>query len=176
MYDLYYSALDIAAIISSMDLGCREESQLIDTIWEKEQGYLLFQYETQRKFILDVRYWMNYFYEKPILDREFPAIQKDFIDKEALFCTEEYMSDYHDLDLFFKNIRIKILYGIGHDYVRIKLRTLLKQYGYKRRSQFLVEHLNRCIEFYHLETFLRGGVPCAIEDVKLDDMITFRVK
>ena len=175
MISLYYSALDIAAIISGMDLGCQKESQMIDKIWMGEQDYLLTHYESQRKFILDVRYWMNYFNEKPILNSEFPAIKKDFYDMDTSFSVEEYMADYMDLDLFFKNIRIKILYGNGHDYARVKLRTLLKQYGYKRRSQYLVDHINRCIEFYQFKISLRDGVACKIEDLKLDDMITFRI-
>ena len=58
---------------------------------------------------------------------------------------------------------------------RIKLRTLLKQYGYKRRSQLLLQHINRCMLFYHLGATLRGGVPCSIEDADLDQMLTFRV-
>ena len=85
---------------------------------------------------------------------------------------------YHHLiyrDLFFKNIRIRILYSSGNDYVRLKLRTLLKEYGYQRRSKLLVEHINRCMLFYHLEATLRGGVSCCIEEAGLDDMLTFRV-
>ena len=88
---------------------------------------------------------------------------------------EQYMSDFSNLDLFFKKIRIQILYGKGNDYVRVKLRTLLKHYGYKRRSQLLIQHINRCLYFYHLEITVRGGIPCSIEDATLDQMLIFHV-
>lgn len=176
MESLCYSALDIAAIISSKGLGCRAESSLIDLIWDEEKLFLAVQYRNnQRKFILDVRYWLNYFYEKPTLDAEFPAIQKDLECLNGAIQTETFMSDFADLDLFFKNIRIGILYTGQRDYTRIKLRSLLRQYGYKRRSQILIQHINRCMLFYHLEATLRGGVPCDIETVELDNMLTFRV-
>ncbi len=176
MRELFYSALDIAAIISSIQTGFKDENRMIDLIWEGEKPFLASRYRTnQRKFVMDVYYWMQYFHEKPVFDLEFPAIQKDIMYSNSTLQAELYMSDFTDLDLFFKNIRIRILYGGGNDYVRVKLRTLLKQYGYKRRSQLLLQHINNCMFFYHLEVAVRGGVPCSIEDVDLDKMLTFRV-
>ena len=173
---LYYSALDIAVIVSSMQLGCQAESRILDRIWAGEKEFLDTPYRTnQRKFILDAYHWLQYFYDKPIIDREFPAIQKDLAHSNRALQAEQLTSDFLDLDLFFKSIRIRILYGDGNDYVRIKLRTLLKQYGYKRRSPLLLQHINRCMQFYNLEVTLRGGVPCSIEDADLDQMLTFRV-
>lgn len=176
MQGLFYSTLDIAVIVNSMQLGYRDESRMLDRIWEGEKVFLDAPYRTnQRKFILDTYYWSQYFYDKPIIDREFPAIQKDLARSNRALQAEQLTSDFSDLDLFFKSIRIRILYGYGNDYVRIKLRTLLKQYGYKRRSQLLLQHINRCMLFYHLEATLRGGVPCSIENADLDQMLTFRV-
>lgn len=176
MQKLCYSALDVAVIISSMQLGCREENRLIDLIWEGEKAFLAPQYRTnQRKFILETSHWIQYFYDKPVIDKEFPAIQRDLAHSNRTLQEDQLTSDFLDLDLFFKSIRIRILYGSGNNYVRIKLRTLLKQYGYKRRSQLLLQHINRCMLFYHLETALRGEVPCSIEDADLDQMLTFRV-
>ena len=176
MQGLFYSPLDIAAIISSMQLGCREESRILDQIWENEKAFLDTPYRAnQRKFILDTYYWLQYFYDKPMIDREFPAIQKDLAHSNRTFQAEQLTSDFMDLDLFFKSIRIHILYGYRNDYVRIKLRTLLKHYGYKRRSHLLLQHINRCMLFYHLEATLRGGVPCSIKAADLDQMLTFRV-
>lgn len=171
-----YSAPDLAAIITSMGLGCREESHIIDLIWEGEKYFFADQYRTnKRKFILDILYWMHYFYEKPNLDREFPAIQKDLEYGKHTVDMERFISDDSDLDLFFKSVRIRILYGKGNDYVRIKLRSLLTQYGYKRRSKLLLRHINRCMLFYHLEATLRDGIACDIEKCRLDKMLTFRV-
>ena len=106
MRALLYSALDLAVIISSMELTCREESHIIDLIWEGEKAFFADKYRSdKRQFILDIRYWMHYFHEKPILDQEFPAIQKDLAYGKHTVNMEEYMSDYSDLDLFFKSVR-----------------------------------------------------------------------
>ena len=176
MRALLYSALDLAAIINSMDLTCREESHIIDLIWEGEKSFFAEKYRRdKRKFILDIRYWMHYFYEKSILNQEFPAIQKDLAYGKHTVNMEEYISDYSDLDLFFKSVRIRILYGKGNGYVRIKLRSLLTQYGYQRHSSLLLQHINRCMLFYHLEASLCGGTPCDIETCGLNKMLTFRV-
>lgn len=176
MRELLYSALDLAAIISSMELGCKEESHLIDLIWEGEKAFLDTPYRAnQRKLILDTYYWIQYFYDKPVIDKEFPAIQKDLEHLNRTLQTNQLTSDFSDLDLFFKSIRIRILYGNGNDYVRIKLRSLLTQYGYQRRSQLFLQHIKRCMLFYHLEVTLRGGAVCDIETCGLDKMLIFRV-
>lgn len=176
MRALLYSALDLAVIINSMELTCREESRIIDLIWEGEKAFFVDKYRSdKRKFILDIRYWMHYFYEKSILNQEFPAIQKDLAYGKHTVNMEEYISDYSDLDLFFKSVRIRILYGKRNGYVRIKLRSLLTQYGYQRRSSLLLQHINRCMLFYHLEATLCGGTPCNIETCGLDKMLTFRI-
>ena len=97
------------------------------------------------------------------------------IDFENTVVKDNYTSDFSSLDLFFKNMRIRIVVDGARDYVRIKLRTLLKEYGYKRRSKMLVDYINCCLEFYHLKAFLRGGIECKIEDVDIDEMLTFRI-
>lgn len=176
MQELCYSALDIAIIVSSMQLGCRDESRILDRIWVGEKAFLDIPYRTnQRKFILETYHWLQYFYDKPIIDRESLAIQRDLEHSNRTLRADQLTSDFSDLDLFLKSIRIRILYGDGNDYVRVKLRTLLKQYGYKRRSRLLLQHINCCMQFYHLEAMLRGGVPCSIEAANLDQMLTFRV-
>lgn len=176
MQGLCYSALDIAVIVSSMQLGCRDEAEYLTGYGRARKHFSIFHTRAnQRKFILDTYHWLQYFYDKPVIDKEFPAIQKDLAYSNRTLQADQLTSDFSDLDLFFKSIRIRILYGYGNDYVRIKLRTLLKQYGYKRRSQLLLQHINRCMLFYHLGATLRGGVPCSIEDADLDQMLTFRV-
>ena len=113
MQELYYSALDIAAIVSGMDMTCRAESKVLDLIWKWEKEFLPLEYRNhQRKYILDVRYWMNYFYEKPILDSEFPAIEKDFLVRNGELSRDKFISDFGDLDLFFKSIRLRTMYAL----------------------------------------------------------------
>ena len=86
-----------------------------------------------------------------------------------------FITDYFDIDLFFKMKRIQILYLDRQDYVRMKLRTLLKAYGYKCRTQELLKYLRECMMFYHMQTYLRGKEECDIGEIGLDEMITIRV-
>ncbi len=57
---------------------------------------------------------------------------------------------------------------------RMKLRTMLKNYGYKRRSDSITARLRDCMMFYHIQTYLKGE-ECDIRKISLDDMITFRL-
>ena len=176
MESLYYSALDLAVLISARELCEKEIAVFLESVWEKEKDYLAPQYKNnRRKLILDTYYWTHYFYNKTTIDAEFPSIQRDMIDFENTVVKDNYTSDFSSLDLFFKNMRIRIVVDGARDYVRIKLRTLLKEYGYKRRSKMLVDYINCCLEFYHLKAFLRGGIECKIEDVDIDEMLTFRI-
>lgn len=56
----------------------------------------------------------------------------------------------------------------------MKLRTLLSELGYKRRSPNNIAYIYDCLLFYHIETTLKGNIPCNIESVDIDDMIVFK--
>ena len=58
-------------------------------------------------------------------------IKKDITASGRQFDVAEKMSDYPDIDLFFMIMRLRLLYVSGQGYTRMKLRTLLKHYGYK---------------------------------------------
>ena len=176
MKTLCYRAIDLAAILSGMELNCQDEAVWIEKVYNGEQSFIAKEYRgDKRKFVLEISYWQHYFYDKPLLDKEFPVIQKDLECLNSSLQVNEFCSDFSNLDLFFKNTRLRILYGSNQGYVKFKLRTLLKQYGYKRRSHQLLEHMEKCMYFYHLEPSLRGGVTCNLGEIQLDDMVTFRI-
>lgn len=176
MEELCYSALDLAAIISRMELGCRAKAGFLERVWDGERAFLQKMYrENKRQLILDVNYWLTYLRDKSAIDAELPIIQKDALTLGNELPVDTYVGDCSGLDLFFKSTRLRILYSGGKDYVRIKRRTLLARYGYKRLSPVLVEHFNRCIYFYHLQPYVRDGGECRIEDTGIDDMIIFRI-
>lgn len=176
MIELYYSSIDIAFFIHSHNMGAKSASCLLENIWKNDNLFLLPCYRANlRKLYLDVHYWGDYLCDKPEIDREFPVVQKDFKAfgreiEEAAFTTE-----FFDIDLFFKMTRLQILYLDGRDYVRLTLRTLLKTYGYKRRTQALLKYLRECFMFYHMQTYLRGREECDIGDIGLSEMIIIRV-
>ena len=173
---LPYTALDLAVLLSLRDLGVREEAALLEQIWGEEQAFLAPDLvKSRRTFLLDVAYWSLYLREKPCIDREFPVIQRDASDCGAHLSEEAFLSDFSDLDLYFKEVRFRLRFFSECNYVRVKLRTLLKQYGYRRRSVKLLEHLKQCMAFYRLNPYLRGGVPCELSQVSVDEMVVFRL-
>jgi len=175
MEKLCYTALDLAAIISSMNLGCQARAAFLDRVWESERPFLQKDYrDNKRQMILDTSYWLTYLSDKPAIDAEFPVIQRDALALGNELPVDAYTYDCAGLDLFFKSVRLRILYGGGKDYVRIKRRTLMARYGYKRLSPALVEYFSRCTYFYHLQPYLRGWVECRVDEVEIDDMIIFR--
>ena len=175
MYGLFYSAIDIAFILQDLKLGCREESKILDLIWENEKAFFSKQYrDNKRKFLLDIYQWSHYILDKDAIDEEFAAIQRDLKHSDRTLQLDQLSGYFSDFDIFFKSCRIKILYG-EINYVSIKLRVLLERYGYKRRSSLIVQYIKHCLLFYHLEVTLRGGETCDIETVGIDEMLIFRV-
>lgn len=176
MEELCYSALDLAAIIKGMGLGCHATAEFLEQVWEEERPFLQSCYrEKRRQLILDTNYWLTYLRDKAAIDTEFPAVQQEALASGSKLSAKAYLTDSSDIDLFFKSVRLRILFGGGKDYVMVKRRTLMARYGYKKLTPTLVEHFSRCIYFYHLQTYIRKGVPCRIEKIGIDKMVVFRV-
>lgn len=173
---LSYTALDLAVLLSLRDLGAREEAALLEKFWAEERGFLVPELtKSKRAFLLDVAYWSLYLREKPCIDREFPMIQRDAANCGAHLSEAKFLSDFSDLDLYFKKVRFNLRFFSDCGYVRIKLRTLLKRYGYRRRSTKLLDHLEQCMAFYRLNPYLRGAVPCKLSEISIDEMVIFRL-
>ena len=174
MEELLYTALDVACIVDNIGLSTQEMMKLSHRMHVEDNLFLAKEYRNNyRKWLLDILYWSDYMQDKITLDAEFPSIQAisdGQLDVEAL------THDDFNIDLFFKKLRIQILYLGKNDYVRMKLRTLMAAYGFKRRSKEFVHFLQCRLAFYHIQTALRGNEVCNVEDMEsLDDMITFRV-
>lgn len=172
MNELLFTALDVACIIDNFEMTVKTSAELIRRIWHEDNNFIAQDYKNNyRKWILDVRYWADYFYDKVTFDKEFPAIQKEC---GGLLSDKNFVADDFNLDLFFKTLRIKILYIGEKNYSRIKLRTLLSAYGYKRRSKEFIAFVKMCLAFYHIQTSFHGKI-CDVAEMSLDDMITLRV-
>ena len=40
---------------------------------------------------------------------------------------------------------------------------------------FIIKRVQTCLRFYRLGMFLRGGIPCRLEDTKPNDTIVLRI-
>ena len=174
MKALLYTALDVACIIDNAGLSTKEALRLAHRMHTDDKSFLAVEYrQNYRKWLLDILYWSDYMQDKIALDAEFPSVQA--VSDGTLDVSDLMRYDF-DLDLFFKRLRVQILYLGKKDYVRMKLRTLIAAYGYQRRSKEFVRFLKIRLVFYHIQTALRGNELCDVETMdSLDDMITFRV-
>ena len=174
MKALLYTALDVACIIDNAGLSTKEALRLAHRMHTEDKSFLAVEYrQNYRKWLLDILYWSDYMQDKIALDAEFPSVQAV---SDGTLDISDLMRDDFDLDLFFKRLRVQILYLGKKDYVRMKLRTLIAAYGYQRRSKEFVRFLKIRLVFYHIQTVLRGNELCDAENMdSLDDMITFRV-
>lgn len=174
MKALLYTALDVACIIDNAGLSTKEALRLAHRMHTEDKSFLAVEYrQNYRKWLLDILYWSDYMQDKIALDAEFPSVQAV---SDGTLDISDLMRDDFDLDLFFKRLRVQILYLGKKDYVRMKLRTLIAAYGYQRRSKEFVRFLKIRLVFYHIQTALRGNELCDVENMdSLDDMITFRV-
>ncbi len=172
MNELFYTALDVACIINDFELTVKSSAELIRKIFYQENFLLAQDYKNNyRQWLLDIRYWEGYIYDKVTFDKEFSAIKKDC---GGLLAAENFVADNFNFNLFFKTLRIKILYIDEKNYSRMKLRTLLATYGYKRRSKDFIDYVKKCLAFYKIQTFFRGEI-CDVAEINLDAMITFRI-
>ena len=174
MKALLYTALDVACIIDNAGLSTKEALRLAHRMHTEDKSFLAVEYrQNYRKWLLDILYWSDYMQDKIALDAEFPSVQAA---SDGTLDVSDLMRDDFDLDLFFKRLRVQILYLGKKDYARMKLRTLIAAYGYQRRSKEFVRFLKIRLVFYHIQTALRGNELCDVETMdSLDDMITFRV-
>ena len=176
MIELYYDSYSVAYFAVSQEMGTKTQMEFLDTLYEQEYVFLHPVYKGSKKeFISDVMYWTDYLVDKEKLDKEYPVVEKDFKATGRQFIRKSMNSDYPEFDLYFMLLRLRILYLDGKNFVRMKLRTLLKHYGYKRRSDAITSHIRDCLMFYHIQPYLKGDEECDIRKIDLDDMITFRV-
>ena len=176
MIELYYDSYSVAYFVVSQEMGTKAQMEFLDTLYEQEYAFLHPVYKGNKKdFISDVLYWTDYLVDKEKLDKEYPVVEKDFKATGRQFIRKNLLSDYPEFDLYFMLLRLRILYLDEKNYVRMKLRTLLKHYGYKRRSDSITSHIRDCLMFYHIQPYLKGEEECDIREIDLDDMITFRV-
>ena len=176
---LYYTPYVIAYFIVSQKMKIRKQVEVLEDLFQNECQYIHPDFKEDKKdFIEDVMFWTDYLVDRSNLDKEFPMIERDFDGLGGKFNREHLMSDYPEFDLFFMNLRLRLLYASDLKYIWMSLRSLLNHYGYKRRSYVIINHLKKCMSFYRIQPYFWGDRRCDIGNyqmVSLDDMIVFRL-
>ena len=83
---------------------------------------------------------------------------------------EEYLfADY------FKMLKLQLLYS-GITYKKVKLRTILTKFGYKKRTEQVRKDLVNAIKKLGLHPYLSKMAECEITKIPLDSIISFRLQ
>lgn len=167
-----YNAFTLASYIVEHNLGIREQYKFLHAIYREENAFLLHKYQNNEKLLNDeIRYVINMVY----LNNDYCSntLSMPEYDENEVALHEKLM-EMLSVDNVFQNIRLEIKYGLARMHKRMKLRTLLDLYGYKRRSDSIVRHMYEQMLFYHIGAF-RNGEYVDIWDVPLDAMLTFKI-
>ena len=173
MIELYYTPEVIAYFIYKFDFNEQNKIELIHNIYDYEKAFIHPKYQNNKKlFLKRILEFTDYLYYKDDLDNESKSIKKHMKELGHNFTNQYILLKKPPLNFFFVTTRLQLLFN-DKSYVRIKLRTLLKSYGYKKKSEKILKHLEKCMYFYHIQAF-RADKEIDIFKTDIDDMITFR--
>jgi len=167
-----YTPRDIAIFLLKANFTLSDENAVLHAIWESSEHIKKEYAQDEVLFRRAVRAELDSFTQ---MDDETDELEMIMRDANLSFVrrTEEEQ-DY--IFGYFKVIRLELMYIKGKDFHKIKLRRLLRQFGYKRRSLQLVERVNNTLSELSLVPYLRGYEPCDINAIGIDDMIMIRLK
>ncbi|MGN0484497.1 MAG: hypothetical protein ACI4HI_13200 [Lachnospiraceae bacterium] len=175
MEEMLYCVADLAELICEENMTNSQMDTFLTLVWQNEKEYLPQEYrQKERKFYLDVMEAVDNQMDWDSYQNEMDQVNADLeaIGSETILSEEEYEEQFQ---YFFIRMRLRILYLDGPDYCRMKMRTLLQNYGYQRRTKHLLKWIKECLFFYHIEVTIAGGETCDLEEVSLNQMLVFRV-
>ena len=104
---------------------------------------------------------MDHIHEKESLDHGIRTIRNDIANQGRKIDEKNYLRDGLELALFFKSLRIRLLFVDKMEDERMKFSTLVEEYGFKICAT--KNYIWECLLFYHIEMSLQGNGPCDIE-------------
>lgn len=166
--------VDVANYFLISNLRVSQEHEVIQDLFQQHNLEIAFPFRKDfRRFRTAIYDYINGF---DLSDEDFT--EADLILKEVsdgIICSfQDEVDAYDHFAFYFKLVKLEVMYSQKH-YKRLKLRTILREFGYQRRSNVLMENLNRTLKALKLSTYLRGNEKCRIADVSLDDMIIIRI-
>lgn len=162
---------DIAGFLLKKDYQISQERKIVKEIWKNKTDIPLKYKNNLELFLRDIHYEIS----KLDMDMvEYDEIVQLYEEFDLLIDLDYNQTD--DLDDFFKNIKLSLIYTQDKDFYQIKMRSLLKKLGYKKRTYKLNENIKKAIENQQLHTYNRRHIKCNISSLKLDDVLIIKLK
>ena len=167
-----YTPNDIAVFLLKADFTLSDENDVIHDLWKNGVHIAKKYKKDEALFKRHIRAELASYTQGDETD-ELELIMRD-VDASFTIRNPEYEQDY--IFQYFKVICLELMYIYGKDYHKIKLRHLLRQFGYKRRSPQIMDHIKRAIKTLSLVIYLARYVRCEIDNIGIDEMVIIRLK
>lgn len=180
--DLLYAPEDLAAIMKAVELEYNEQVRMLNAIYTYDRFYMHQRHLIDKElFISETLECLAAIPPEVIIDREYPKINEDIIEMDMMITNRNVViRDDQDVVLFFKYVRIRLLYLQEYlpegGKITFEISDLLKAYGYTALTQDVRDALEECMAFFHIHAYLDIGAECVIDDMEMDDEITLRVE
>ena len=161
---------DVAVYLFLENASHKRENEILSDLFENHNQMIVWDY--RHDYLLLKRSVMDLVNLYELDDRAYQEAELILLETTQAETDSEIESDC--FGTYFKFIWLQLMYsGISHR--KIKLRNLLKDFGYKRRTAVLTNRMNLALNALGLKTYLRGHEECDIGDAGLDDMIMIRL-
>lgn len=160
---------DVALLFMISDLPVAKEKEIIDDLFHKHNSEIAASYrkdfDSFRKTVYDIVAASEIEYA------EYNEMQM-ILDEFGVSRGEEVTDDI--FGSYFRLIKLQLMYTVS--YRKIKLRTLLKEFGYKRRSSVLNASLKNAVNALRIKTYIRNHEPCDLAEINLDQIVVMRLE
>ena len=169
-----YTPYDIAVFFVVSDFTQSHERTVLREIWENDKGSIPAIYRSDEALFRRHTYFEFSKFDGSLDDLD--ELNLLLLDTDSSLCFDDTINEQGIIESYFKIIKLSLTYVPGRSYYKIKLRTLLKWFGYKKRSLQIVNGIRRTLISLGLKTYLRDYMPCDIAEIGIGDMVMIRLR
>ena len=168
--------IDIALYFRWADFRYSDKNTVFNQIWLNRETMIAYAYRKDKLYLKKKIDDVLYSLDETDYENEYEDIKYMLQGIGIEYMAEEIRDEYSAAESFFKLTKLQLTFTTDTPVVRRKLRKLLMNLGYKRRSPQLVDRMKKSCFALGISTFVRGGIKCDIGKVDIDEWISFRLK
>jgi len=167
-----YTPNDLAIYFLISNFQVAQEKRILDSLWEQQNSAILPEHRTNKKLFRNTVYTDLSKYDCTLDELD----ELNLLMKDLEYCDiDGSVNEQGVIESYFKIIKLQLTYTPDKEYRKIKLRTLIGRFGYKRRSAKLIIYIDEALKSLGLVTYLRGYVPCNVAEIKIEDTVIIRL-